>query len=200
VLAALAQLEGARAQPAREAPIGPAPVEVLIIRPNEETLEIEEAVSRRAAISPEVPAALATPPKEHQCEGLAWLQKAWAEGLPGVLLADDMGLGKTLQGLSFLTWLRDGMEAGSVSREPVLIVAPTGLLANWQKEHAAHLTTPGLGDCVLAFGQDLRALRRDNATGQPGLDIAALRRADWVMTTYETLRDYDRDFGQVRFA
>jgi hypothetical protein len=36
--------------------------------------------------------------------------------------------------------------------------------------------------------------------GRPGLDIATLGRADWVLTTYETLRDYDRDFGQVQFA
>jgi SNF2 family DNA or RNA helicase len=27
-----------------------------------------------------------------------------------------------------------------------------------------------------------------------------LRGADWVLTTYETLRDHDRDFGAVRFA
>src|SRR5271170_566181 len=36
--------------------------------------------------------------------------------------------------------------------------------------------------------------------GRPTLDVAALRRATWVLTTYETLRDHDRDFGQVRFA
>jgi len=32
------------------------------------------------------------------------------------------------------------------------------------------------------------------------LNHAALQEADWVLTTYETLRDYDRDFGQIRFA
>jgi SNF2 family DNA or RNA helicase len=144
--------------------------------------------------------ALATEPKQQQLDGLVWLQKAWIEGLPGVLLADDMGLGKTLQGLAFLAWLRCGMQAGIVPREPVLIVAPTGLLANWQKEHQTHLAVPGLGECLAAFGQVLRVLRRGDANGQPGLDVAALRRADWVLTTYETLRDYDRDFGQVQFA
>ena len=34
----------------------------------------------------------------------------------------------------------------------------------------------------------------------PTIDVGALCGADWVLTTYETLRDYDRDFGQVRFA
>jgi SNF2 family DNA or RNA helicase len=32
------------------------------------------------------------------------------------------------------------------------------------------------------------------------LNTEAIARADWVLTTYETLRDYDRDFGAVRFA
>ena len=34
----------------------------------------------------------------------------------------------------------------------------------------------------------------------PALRFRRLRQADWVLTTYETLRDYDRDFGQVRFS
>lgn len=201
VLTALARI----AEPSLPSPSGSAPtervsVEVLIIRPNEDTLEIEASVSPRAGLPAEMPAALATEPKQHQRDGLAWLQKAWTEGVAGVLLADDMGLGKTLQGLAFLAWLRSGMQAGVLPREPVLIVAPTGLLANWQNEHATHLSASGLGTCVLASGQALRMLRRNDANGRPGLDIAMLGRADWVLTTYETLRDYDRDFGQVQFA
>ena len=200
VLTALGRIEQLR-PPSRsgDGPVERAPVEVLLIRPNEDTLEIEAAVSPRAEMPAETPMALATAPKQHQRDGLAWLQSAWTEGVAGVLLADDMGLGKTLQGLAFLAWLRGGMEAGILPREPVLIVAPTGLLANWQKEHLTHLSAPGLGTCVLAYGQTLRLLRR-RANGQPGLDVAALGRAAWVLTTYETLRDYDRDFGQVQFA
>jgi hypothetical protein len=201
-LTALAQLEASRAPPVAGEAVRPPhfPAEVLLIHPNEETLAVEALVSRRPAPPPGLPAALVTPPKEHQSDGLSWLQKAWIEGLPGVLLADDMGLGKTLQALAFLAWLRQGMQIGIIPREPLLIVAPTGLLANWQKEHDGHLTAPGLGEPTLAFGAGLRALRRGEENGRPALDIAALRRADWVMTTYETLRDHDRDFGQVRFA
>ncbi len=173
---------------------------MLLIHPNEEDLAVEALVRNRPAPAPGTPAALVTPPMQHQSEGLRWLQKAWAEGLPGVLLADDMGLGKTLQGLAFLAWLRQGMAAGIIPREPLLIVAPTGLLANWRKEHADHLAAPGLGECVAAYGQGLRALRQGGANGRPALNVDALRRADWVLTTYEALRDYDRDFGQVRFA
>ena len=70
----------------------------------------------------------------HQEQGIHWLQSSWAEGMPGVLLADDMGLGKTLQVLTFLSWLKEQMESGAQDEKPFLIVAPTGLLKNWEKE------------------------------------------------------------------
>jgi SNF2 family DNA or RNA helicase len=138
--------------------------------------------------------------KTHQREGLTWLQQNWISGSPGVLLADDMGLGKTLQGLAFLAWLRDGMASGVIERAPLLIVAPTGLLENWRAEHDRHLIAPGLGTLLLGYGKGLATLRREAVNGVPALDIAAINSADWVLTTYETLRDHDRDFGRVRFA
>lgn len=177
----------------------PAPAEVLIIKPNETSKDIEALVQRRPAPRAAIPKSLRTPLKQHQQEGLAWLQRNWMVGSPGVLLADEMGLGKTLQGLAFLAWLREGMAAGDIPRAPVLIVAPTGLLENWRAEHERHLAAPGLGRLVPAYGKGLAALRLPS--GGPGrLDLAALREADWILTTYETLRDHDRDFGAVRFA
>ncbi|PWC26462.1 DEAD/DEAH box helicase [Teichococcus aestuarii] len=177
----------------------PAPAEVLIIKPNETSRDIEALVQRRPAPRAAAPMSLRTPLKEHQREGLAWLQRSWTAGSPGVLLADDMGLGKTLQGLAFLAWLREGMAAGKIARAPVLIVAPTGLLENWRAEHERHLVAPGLGALVQAYGKELAGFRLPSG-GPVGLDLAALRGADWVLTTYETLRDHDRDFGAVRFA
>jgi hypothetical protein len=81
VLIALAQIDAARARLGDAAERRP-PAEVLLIHPNEETLAVEALVSRRPTPPPVAPTALATPPKEHQSEGLGWLQKAWAEGLP----------------------------------------------------------------------------------------------------------------------
>jgi SNF2 family DNA or RNA helicase len=49
---------------------------------------------------------------------------------------------------------------------------------------------------LLAFGKGLSELRK----GSERLDTVAIRNADWVLTTYETLRDYDQDFGAVEFA
>lgn len=137
--------------------------------------------------------------KPHQEEGVDWLHRCWMVGHPGVLLADDMGLGKTLQVLVFLAWLRQ------VERtRPALIVAPKSLLENWRAEHDHHLVLPGLGEGLVAYGPKLRTLRTKAATdlnrGDPGLDTDSIQDSDWVLTTYETLRDYHISFGKVRFA
>ena len=127
---------------------------------------------------------------KHQIAGLEWLQQHWANGSPGALLADDMGLGKTLQTLAFLAWVQEQMQAGLHPRRPILIVAPTGLLKNWQDEEQLHLARPGLGGLYRAYGSELRVL-----TGMTLRErIAHLEKQDWVMTTYETLRDKIRYF------
>jgi superfamily II DNA or RNA helicase len=61
----------------------------------------------------------------YQKEGLQWL-KFLQEGEFGGLLADEMGLGKTVQVLAFFSQCE-------LSR-PILIVVPTSLLFNWQRE------------------------------------------------------------------
>ncbi len=144
----------------------------------------------------------------HQKEALKWLFRHWEAGSQGALLADDMGLGKTLEALAFLYCVKNA--PGGNNAGPILIVAPTGLLRNWAAEHAAHLREPGLGAPLEAHGKGLRELRtgpggketQDAAsTGVPLqlLDVERLRRADWVLTTYETLRDYQHSFGRVRW-
>jgi len=135
---------------------------------------------------------------------VAWLQRAWAAEYPGVLLADDMGLGKTLQALTFLTWLREAMDSSRPKRAPILIVAPTGLLKNWEQEHNVHLHAPGIGEVVKSFGSGLATIRRQKGReielGQAMLDSDRLVRADWILTTYETLRDYQHSFCAIRYA
>lgn len=56
----------------------------------------------------------------------------------GGCLADDMGLGKTVMTLAFLQSLK---ESGDL-KDPVLLVMPTSLIYNWQKE--AERFTPDL--------------------------------------------------------
>ncbi len=75
------------------------------------------------------PVGLCAELRPYQVEGLAWLQKLRAHGAGGIL-ADDMGLGKTLQTIAHLLVEK---EQGRLDR-PALIVAPTSLIANWDRE------------------------------------------------------------------
>ncbi len=161
----------------------------------------------RTPLSKGVPSSLKSTLKAHQLDGLKWLQDSWIAGESGVLLADDMGLGKTVQALAFLAWLRLAMAKGQIKSRPILIVAPTGLLDNWQQEHARHLIAPGLGKVLRAYGAGLKEIRQeekvrgnDTTLGEPILDKQEMMNATWVLTTYETLRDYQLSFGAIPFA
>ena len=148
----------------------------------------------------ELPASLRSAPKPHQVTGFHWLADCWQANMPGALLADDMGLGKTYQALAFLAWIRE-QQAHSA---PVLIVAPTGLLANWRAEICQHLESDALGRVVGAYGRELGELRagagRDIDSGASALDPAAWEHAGIVLTTYETMRDYHLSFARQRFS
>jgi len=179
---------------------------VLLVRNNfEEVIFNSDPAPRSPRIEPTLhESLLRSSPKQHQREGLDWLQRCWQAGWTGALLADDMGLGKTFQTLAFLAWIRGGMRSGQIKRAPLLIVAPTGLLRNWEKEHDIHLDTPGLGNVLRAYGPSLRALRIGSGSeldiARPVLDTDRIEAADWVLTTYETLRDYQHSFGRVSFG
>ena len=115
-------------------------------------------------------------------------------------MADDMGLGKTLQALSFLSTLKEL----NIKQGLLLIVAPVGLLKNWEEEHNKHLQEPGLGELMRVYGTNLRELKefkgKDIELGMSVLNINKIKKADWILTTYETLRDYQASFAQVKFS
>jgi len=97
-----------------------------------------------------------------------------------------MGLGKTLQALAFLAWLREvsaWVRQSGGPKGPVIIVAPTGLLANWEKEHNLHLHEPGLGDICRAYGRHLKNLKisntRDIDRGVRPFRLGACYRSWW---------------------
>jgi len=171
------------------------------IHDNLEDVEYRRTPKRRTLQenTPSLPSRVATTPKKHQREGLEWLQACWHEGYPGALLADDMGLGKTWQSLAFMAWLRQIYQ-----KKPILVVAPTGLLKNWEDEHGTHLTDGGLGRPFKAYGGGLKPLRspggKDVEQGNATLDLEPLKNARWVLTTYETLRDFHLSFGLIDFC
>ncbi len=110
-----------------------------------------------SSFHPEVdlPSDLQATLRSYQEEGVAWLNFLRKQGF-GALLADDMGLGKTLQAICIL-------------RKKSLVVAPTSVLYNWEREIKRF--RPSLKVCVY-HGQ-----RRM-------LDETA----DVVLTTYALLR------------
>ena len=76
----------------------------------------------------------------------------WQKGWHGILIADDMGLGKTLQTLTFIGGLKKFCEINS----PILIVAPTALLANWQAEYKKFLRGSIFSEVIPLHGGELR--------------------------------------------
>lgn len=184
------------------------PGHVLLIKDNLESLQFErerrDRVSGIATADPNLRSKL----MPHQSSCLEWLFRHWEAGNWGALLADDMGLGKTLEALAFLACVK----AHAGPSAPLLVVAPTGLLKNWLAEHDKHLEGRGLGRAMEAHGAGLRKIKIDTSARSarplasdlsdlalPKLDLDKLRRADWVLTTYETLRDYQHSFGRIRW-
>ena len=201
-------------QPQQPDPPGPAggkgnppaqkPQVVLVIEANHEELGFKRERRQRgkgiAAAAPRLDSKLLP----HQEDCLTWLKASWDAGRWGVVLADDMGLGKTLEALAFLDCRAQYDAARGSGARPTLIVAPTGLLKNWQAEHDLHLRGDGLGQILEAHGTYLRRIRTAaparhemEAEGVPMVDTTALADADVVLTTYETLRDYQHSFGRV---
>jgi len=68
--------------------------------------------------------------RPYQLRGYEWMVKNTKLGF-GSLIADDMGLGKTLQVITLLLKFK---QEGAFAKNKALIVVPTTLLTNWQKE------------------------------------------------------------------
>ena len=116
--------------------------------------------------------------RHYQEAGLSWLWFLHRHGLSGIL-ADDMGLGKTIQSLSLLQKV-----ANDEGRKPSLVVAPTSVLANWERE--AERFTPGL-KTVVWHGQDRKERVED------------LKGADLVLTSYALVRRDLEALSEVGF-
>jgi SNF2 family DNA or RNA helicase len=92
--------------------------------------ELISTLSNNQAIAPlPTPKTFQGQLRPYQQRGVAWLAFLERWGL-GACLADDMGLGKTIQFIAFLLNLKE-QEA---LEKPVLLVCPTSVLGNWERE------------------------------------------------------------------
>ena len=95
--------------------------------------ELTRLITRlREGSAPATPPGLNATLRPYQERGYAWLHTNAALGF-GSVLADDMGLGKTLQ---VITLLLKYVEEGLLEREKAIVIVPTSLLGNWQREIA----------------------------------------------------------------
>ncbi|WP_328497941.1 DEAD/DEAH box helicase [Streptomyces sp. NBC_00414] len=125
------------------------------------------------------PPALAATLRDYQLRGLNWLARMTSLGLGGCL-ADDMGLGKTIT----LIALHLHRQADEGVAGPTLVVCPTSLMGNWQREierfapgtpvrrfHGARRNLEGLADGEFVL----------TTYGTMRLDTARLADASWGM-------------------
>lgn len=159
----------------------------------------------------------------HQKSGLEWLQRIWINGAKGSLVADDMGLGKTLQALSFMAWVQELMDKGKITANPMLVVATVSLLENWKEEYRRFLK-PIWGPFIELHGTSLKQLKKSHIAqslnikkeieikDEEGaeeiilsgrgllLDTDKIPKKAVVLTTYETMRDYQLSLGLIDWA
>ncbi|MBP7149706.1 MAG: DEAD/DEAH box helicase, partial [Acidobacteria bacterium] len=131
-----------------------------------------------------VPRGLAGTLRPYQVGGLRWLAQMAGLGL-GACLADDMGLGKTIQLLAFLLHRR---ERAPDDARPALLVCPTSVLGNWEREIARF--APSL-PVLRHYGADRRREARQLAAAPAGAI---------VLTTYGLLRRDAELLGGVEWS
>ncbi|MFG2647811.1 DEAD/DEAH box helicase [Streptomyces sp. NPDC048436] len=112
------------------------------------------------------PEALDANLRDYQLRGLNWLARMTSLGLGGCL-ADDMGLGKTITLIS----LHLHRQTDSATAGPTLVVCPTSLMGNWQRE----IEKFAPGTPVRRFHGGRRSLEE-------------LADGEFVLTTYGTMR------------
>jgi SNF2 family DNA or RNA helicase len=151
--------------------------------------------------------------KAHQKKGLLWLQNLFRnrQKQRGCLLADDMGLGKTLQILSFLAWcIEDGYVEGlgneSPPYEPILVVTPLMLLDTWNNEINRYFGNDIFDPRIVLWDSTVKRLIRNDqkqkevALGAPKLDLAEIRSHRLILTTYDTVKNYQHSFGRIPWS
>jgi len=164
-------------------------------------------------------------PYPHQEIGIRWVLglALSEEEISGGLLADDMGLGKTYMALSAIEQLYTIYDQIEKVKKPCLIVAPLSVVQNWKDEVEKTFSSSPFSDIVvLQADADLPKYRLEGVTQTTiddgtiaeirfllkvggGFPLEALDQPQrLVITTYQTLRDYQFslctvDWGVVIF-
>jgi len=196
----------------------PAATVILDTKDNFEEISWRPDLTKRPVfIDEQLPTGVKTALRLHQLESFSLQLTSWKSGMPGILNADEQGLGKTLQTIAFLRWLKENNQVNTASnkeRGPILIVAPTSLLENWNAEVAQHTDGEGLGHLLRLYGSSLSQYKNFDAKGietkdgTPLLNFRQLHEAIeegkghrfWILTTYTTLTNYQHSLAKIHFS
>lgn len=131
--------------------------------------------------------------RAYQSEGVSWLLFLRKIGFGGCL-ADDMGLGKTIQWITYLLALKEHQPADAASDTPALerqqetpslLICPTSVLGNWQKE-------------LQRFAPSLRVHLHYGPQRLKGESFPeAVRNADIVLSSYTLVHLDQKEFQSV---
>ncbi|MBD3919803.1 DEAD/DEAH box helicase [Paenibacillus sp. PR3] len=147
---------------------------------------LEQLQQTNGVPSVEIPPTFHGELRPYQHQGVSWLSFLRRFGL-GAILADDMGLGKTVQFTAYLLSVKQKFEEGTGRGGPSLLVCPTSVIGNWEKE-------------LERFAPDLRVMlhygpKRDKG---PAFEAAA-NEADLVITSYSLVPLDEDELGQVEW-
>lgn len=132
-----------------------------------------------------VPSKLHAELRPYQQEGFEWLT-FMREQKFGACLADDMGLGKTIQ---LITYILHTVQTLQV-QEPTLIVCPTSVVGNWQKE-------------LTRFAPDLEVYTHYGPRRLKGDDLTSYvltQRPHVILSTYGTVTQDAEDLKQLHWS
>lgn len=121
--------------------------------------------------------------RPYQLQGVSWLLFLRRFGLGGCL-ADDMGLGKTIQFMAYLTYVK---ERRTEQHNPSLLICPTSVIGNWQKE-------------LEKFAPSIRVHLHYGPKREKGESFqAAVNEVDLVITSYSLAQIDEEDLGLVQW-
>ncbi|WP_239457170.1 DEAD/DEAH box helicase [Planococcus versutus] len=129
---------------------------------------LDKLLDKRDLPETPLPQNLLTELRPYQKVGFDYLVFMREEGF-GLCLADDMGLGKTVQLITYLLHVH-----GKKPDQPSLIVCPTSVLGNWQKE-------------IERFAPDLKVVTHYGSVRPKGQEFNAFlaeEKPDVVLSTY----------------
>jgi len=131
--------------------------------------------------------------RPYQHRGFSWMYKNSRIGF-GSIIADDMGLGKTIQVISLLLKMKE--EKALNKKQKALVVAPTGLLTNWQSEinkFAPNLTSHifhGAARTLTLFDADIML----TSYGVLRSDVDLMKKQKWqivVIDEAQNIKNHD---------